>query len=198
MAKNLYELYERMSWLYWLGKSQFYYKHFLGSLGYRSRIIRPLKLRNMENIFIGNKVTIHPYGWLLTMRLNSSYIPKLVIGDGSEIGHFSHITCINSLEIGRKVLIADRVYISDHIHGYEESNTAIMDQPVISKGPVKIGEGTWLGENVCILSCSIGKNCVIGANAVVNKDIPDFSVAVGAPARIIRRFDQDSKKWMKL
>jgi acetyltransferase-like isoleucine patch superfamily enzyme len=72
-----------------------------------------------------------------------------------------------------------------------------MDQPVISKGPVAIGSGSWLGENVSVLSCRIGRNCVVGANAVVTRDIPDFCVAVGIPARVIRRFNQQTGKWEK-
>jgi acetyltransferase-like isoleucine patch superfamily enzyme len=93
------------------------------------------------------------------------------------------------------VLTADRVHISDNSHSYENPDLAILDQPVISKAAVSIGSGSWLGENVNVLSCSVGRNCVIGANAVVTKDVPDYSIVVGIPGRIIKRFDKGSKTW---
>jgi acetyltransferase-like isoleucine patch superfamily enzyme len=59
-----------------------------------------------------------------------------------------------------------------------------------------IGDGSWIGENACIIGAHVGKNCVIGANAVVTSDIPDYSVAVGVPAVVIKRFDAPSKMWI--
>lgn len=179
-------------------KTQIVYRQYLGAIGRCSHIIKPLELRNMENIFIGNDVTINKHTWLLTLQVAEKQTPKMVIGDGCEIGHFNHITCVNSVEIRPKVLTADRVHISDNSHGYEDPRVPVIDQPILSKGPVVIGEGTWLGENVNVLSCRIGRNCVIGANAVVTEDIPDFSVAIGVPARVIKRFDPISGKWEKI
>ena len=63
---------------------------------------------------------------------------------------------------------------------------------------MEIGEGTWLGEGVCVIGAKIGKGCVIGANAVVTKDIPDYSVAVGSPAKVIKKYNSDTKRWEKL
>ena len=68
----------------------------------------------------------------------------------------------------------------------------------MQKKPVIIGEGSWIGENVCIIGASVGKHCVIGANAVVTKDIPDYCVAVGTPAKIIKKYDTKIKKWIKV
>ena len=194
----MYFMVQRIFWVYWLLKTQILYKRYFGSVGRRSRIIRPLKLRNMKNIFIGNRVTINKYTWLMTLPLEGNQIPRMIIGDDCEIGHYNHISCVNSVVIGPKVLTADGVHISDNGHGYEDPRVAIIDQPILSKGPVIIGEGTWLGENVNVISCRIGRNCVIGANAVVVRDIPEFSVAVGVPAQVIKRFNQKSGKWDKI
>ena len=191
------EFYRRLVGLYWLIKTQLFYRQILGALGVRSRIIKPLNLRNARHIHIGSQVIIQKHSWLLTLPLLGKKTPKLVIGDGTVIGYFNHITCVNYVEIGRKVLIADRVHISDNGHAFVDPSIPIMDQPVVSKGPVYIGEGTWIGENVSVLSCRIGRNCVIGANAVVTHDIPDFCVAVGIPARIIKRFDVKSGTWQQ-
>jgi len=73
----------------------------------------------------------------------------------------------------------------------------VCKQAVVQKKSVRIGEGSWLGINVCVLGANVGKHCVIGANSVVTKDIPDYCVAIGSPARIIKRFDMESGLWKK-
>ena len=195
IASRLHRVLGRFSGYYWLAITQVLYRPAFGAIGSRSRIIKPLKMRNMENIFIGSRVTIARDAWLFTLPAIKNCVPKLVIGDGCQIGNFNHITCVNSVVLGSKVLTADRVHISDNSHCYENPELPILDQPVVSKGPVVIGSGSWLGENVSILSCSIGRNCVIGANAVVTRDVPDFCVVVGIPGRIIKKFDTESKTW---
>lgn len=195
LAGNIHRLLARFSGYYWLAITQTLYRPAFGAIGSRSRIIRPLKMRNMENIFIGNRVTIARDSWLFTLPALKNCVPKLVIGDGCQIGNFNHITCVNSVILGSKVLTADRVHISDNSHSYENPDVPILDQPVVSKGSVTIGSGSWLGENVSILSCNIGRNCVIGANAVVTKDIPDYSIVVGIPGRVIKRFDNKERIW---
>jgi acetyltransferase-like isoleucine patch superfamily enzyme len=95
------------------------------------------------------------------------------------------------------VLTADRVHISDNEHIFANVSIPVMKQGVTSRGVVAIGEGTWIGENANVLSCKVGRNCVIGANAVVISDIPDFSVAVGVPARVVKRYDPGEKRWTR-
>lgn len=181
--------------LYWLVKSRCYYRYFLGHLGKHSKLIAPLRVRNLQFVYLGERVLINRHAFLLTLQLDGQQAPRLVFEDDCVIGHFNHITCVREVRIGKKVLTADRVYISDHSHNYSNFRVPIVDQSVKSRGPVSIGEGTWIGENAVILSCNIGKNCVIGANAVVIRDIPDYSVAAGNPARIIRRYDPESNSW---
>ncbi len=93
------------------------------------------------------------------------------------------------------MLTADRVYISDNLHGYENPNVPILKQPIKQNGTVRIGEGSWLGVGVAVIGANIGKHCVIGANAVVTKDIPNYSVAVGIPAKVIKRYNPETNKW---
>lgn len=88
------------------------------------------------------------------------------------------------------------MYISDNLHGFNDINTPIKDQPLCQLKEVTIGSGSWIGENVCIIGASVGKNSVVGANSVVTHDIPDYCVAVGAPAKIIKRFDSEKQKWV--
>lgn len=88
------------------------------------------------------------------------------------------------------VLIARYVYISDHTHAYQSGDRAIKDQGITKVSPVRICEGAWLGQGAVICpGVTIGRNAVVGANSVVRHDVPDFCVAAGVPAKVIRRVD---------
>jgi len=186
---------QRLAEFYWLLKTQYYYRMFWGSIGSKAKLIQPMRLRNVQYMHIGEGVIINKHAFLLTLQTDERLVPRMTIGKGSVIGHMNHITCVREVEIGQNVLTADRVHISDHSHGFSDITIPVLAQPVTSTGTVRIGDGTWIGENVSVLSCHIGRNCVIGANAVVTKDVPDYSVAVGAPARVVRRFDPESRRW---
>ncbi|WP_343616097.1 acyltransferase [Flavobacterium sp.] len=167
------------------------------NFGKKNSIFCPLKIDGKENISIGTKVIVQYKTWLAAVPLTGTSSCDLIIGDGSCIGNFNHIYATNSIIIGKDVLTADRVYISDNLHSYEDITLPIINQPIKQISAVSIGDGSWLGENVCVIGAKIGKNCVVGANSVVTKDIPDYSVVVGAPARIIKRYCTDLKKWRK-
>lgn len=111
------------------------------------------------------------------------------IGRGSEIGERCRISIANSLEIGEKVLLSPNVYITDCDHEYRNIKIPVIDQGIVQRGQrVSIGEGSYIGINAVIVgNVKIGKHCVIGANSVVTKDVPDYCVAVGSPARVIKK-----------
>jgi acetyltransferase-like isoleucine patch superfamily enzyme len=164
-------------------------------LGFRSYIDHALKINGSKNIIVGSKVYVGYNSWLAALPLTGEKECTLEIGDGTSIGNFNHIYATKRITIGKNVLTADKVYIADNLHGYKDINLPIMKQPIKQINIVEIGDGTWLGENVCIIGVKIGKNCVIGANSVVTKDIPDYSVAVGSPAKIIKRYNFKTKLW---
>lgn len=168
----------------------------LKDIGSGSCIIKPLKIERPKTIVMGCKVTIHDFGWLMGGFEPSNVTLK--IDDGATIGHFSHIVARFQVIIEKNVLVADKVFISDCTHNYSDINIPIIDQGVSFLKPVRIGEGSWLGENVCVCGASIGKHCVIGANSVVTKDIPDYCVAVGNPARIVKKYDFEKEQWVKV
>jgi acetyltransferase-like isoleucine patch superfamily enzyme len=172
------------------------YKLLFAKIGSRSRLINT-KVDGYNRISIGDKVYINTGGWLACVPLTGSNAATLSIGSGTYIGRFCHIYATAEITIGNKVLMADKVYIADNLHGHTDITLPVIDQPVQQTNPVAIGDGAWLGENVCIIGASVGKNAVIGANAVVTKDIPDYAVAVGAPAYIIKRFDNSLQQWRK-
>jgi acetyltransferase-like isoleucine patch superfamily enzyme len=173
------------------------YRRRFKSIGKNVFIREPLKIDGYENIQIGSNVIVSNLTWLAALPLTNSGPCLLSIGDGTCIGNFNHIYATKKIVIGKKVLTADKVYISDNLHGYEDIHTAILDQPVKQVGEVFIGDGTWLGENVCVIGVKIGTQCVIGANAVVTKDVPDHCVAVGNPAKVIKRYCLETRQWRK-
>ena len=174
---------------------QFHYKKIFKSFGKGSVIFSPLKLDGPERINIGDKVYIQYKSWLGAMPLTNSQKCELIIEDGAVIGNFNHIYATSSIKIGKNALLADKVYISDNLHSFHDVRTPVRFQPIIQKAEVTIGEGAWIGECVSIIGASVGKNSVIGANSVVTKDIPDFSVAVGIPAKVIKKYNFDNEKW---
>lgn len=149
---------------------------------------RGVHIEHPEFVSLGDRVRLNDYCWLSVVDGNvESARPELTIGSGTYIGRFGMLACINRLTIGCNVLISDRVFIGDAAHGFLLTTIPINEQPISSPGPVTIGDGTWIGIGVSVLpNVTIGRNCVIGANSVVTRDVPDFCVAVGNPAKVIR------------
>ena len=113
-----------------------------------------------------------------------------MIGSGSGFTGYGVVSAVSMVKIGREVMFARNVYIADHDHSYSDISQAIMRQGVDHVGEVVIDDGAWLGENVVVTSgVHIGRGAVIGANAVVTKDVPDYSLAVGVPARVVKTWD---------
>lgn len=119
------------------------------------------------------------------------------IGKESEIGERCRISIANSLDIGEKVLLSPNVYITDCDHEYRDINVPVIDQGIVQRGQmVSIGEGSYIGINAVIVgNVKIGNHCVIGANSVVTKDVPDYCVAVGSPAKILKRYNLETQLW---
>lgn len=166
----------------------------LAAFGNYSYIEKPLTVDGC-NIYIGNSVLVRYKSWLAAKPLTGVKDCRLEIGDNCVIGHFNEIYATRSIIIEPGVLTADRVYISDNLHGYEDIDIPVINQPIVQKNAVRIGAGSWIGAGACIIGVSIGQHCVIGANAVVTHDIPDYCVAVGIPAKIIKRYNKMTKSW---
>lgn len=161
------------------------------SFGARSLIMwRPTTIFNEQYISIGDDVLIGP-GVALSAGMVPGQVcitdPVVTIGDRCLIGKGSGIVGHFSITIGDDVWTGHHVYITDQNHGYENLDEPISRQSQPERA-VRIGNGSWLGHGTIVLpGVAIGEHVVIGANSVVTRDIPDFSVAVGAPARVIRR-----------
>ena len=179
-------------------KTKFFYRFILKKVGKKSIIFKPLKIIGPQNILIGNNVEILESAWLSSTPLTGSCNSLLEIKDGTSVGHYCHIYSTKKIIIEEKVLLADKVYISDNSHTFDKINVPVIDQKIKQLNSVNIGAGSWIGENVCIIGAKIGKQCIIGANSVVLSDIPDYSIAVGSPAKVIKKYDFKIKKWEKV
>jgi carbonic anhydrase/acetyltransferase-like protein (isoleucine patch superfamily) len=148
----------------------------------------PIRLEGEQRIAIGEGVFVGAGSWLHVEGSGTGV--AIEIGDGSSIGAYSTLSAVHSLRVGRRVLTARAIYVSDHSHHFADPDRAIKDQGLAAAAAVEIADGAWLGENVVVCpGVRIGRGAVIGANSVVTADIPDGAVAVGAPARVVRQRD---------
>lgn len=171
-----------------------------------ARLIRlPFDIRNKRNIQIGNRFTTGFGCRIEAFPLDDPNSVCLSIGKNVEINDYVHIAAVKSVTIGDNVLMASKIYISDCLHGSYAGNEN-DDNPNIPPNErsltakeVIIKENVWLGEFVSVLpGVTIGKGTIVGANSVVTKSLPEFVIAVGAPAKPIKRFNFKSQKWEKI
>ncbi|NNH04413.1 acyltransferase [Microbacterium ulmi] len=155
------------------------------SFGAGSRIMLPFRAGNPQKVVVGRDVLIGPSSWLMVPRLDADG-PVIHLHDRVRMNQTS-ITAVQEVVIEEAVELARGVYISDHMHGFDDPELPIRDQALVRVAPVRIGRGAWLGQNVVVMpGVTIGAGAVVGANSVVTRDVPPRTVAVGAPARVIR------------
>ena len=128
--------------------------------------------------------------------------PVLTIGNDVQVNDAVHIGAAHRVQIGNRVLLASRVFITDHNHGSYSGAGAQSDPRVapslraLSTAPVVIEDDAWLGECVVVLpGVTIGKGAIIGSLSVVTRDVPPYTIAVGSPARAIKRYDFETERW---
>lgn len=156
-----------------------------------------VKFVNRGHITLGNNVIIRPSSYVYANGTDSI----VSFGNGTEIGNHSTISSVNAIIIEDNVLTGPHVFISDHNHEYRDPRMPVSRQGVMVRNGAKvvIGEGSWLGTNVVVVGdVRIGKHCVIGANSVVTKDIPDYSVAAGTPCKVIKQYDFEREAWVRV
>ncbi len=157
-------------------------------------------------IRFGKGITIYRNLWLQAVSeyAGVKFNPIIHIGDRVRFSNGVHISAINQIKIGNDVLFGSHVYVSDHNHGGYSGDTHTSpaippaDRVLHSGGNVVIEDNVWLGDNVNIVGpVTIGYGAVIAANSVVRKDVPSRSIVAGAPARVIKVFNESTAKWEK-
>jgi len=168
--------------------------------------IKPfLNTTNKQYIWIGEKVNIGSFSWVAVsidfrgLKTRSKRKIRLKIGDNVSIGNNAFILANNNLQIGSNVILAPYVYVSDHIHQFHEVEKNLSDQPLSENGETIIEDNVFVGIKASILpNVRVGRHSVIGANTVVTKDVPPFSVVVGNPGRVIKKYNFSENRWLKV
>lgn len=190
-----------------LGKVHLLIRLILTKLQYpHQRIIRGnFRVRGKSMISFGSGLTTGVGCRIEAFIADGNKDKKIFFGNRIQLNDYVHISGVQSVIIGDDTLIASYVYVSDNSHGiYDNSHnqtspeTVPVDRPYIV-APVNIGSKVWIGEGVIIMpGVSIGDGCIIGAHSIVNKDIPQNSIAVGSPAKIIKKWDKTSNNWIRI
>jgi acetyltransferase-like isoleucine patch superfamily enzyme len=164
-------------------------KHFKG----KNAIIRR---RTRLDVFPFNEFKLGAGSVIEDFSTINNGVGNVIIGDKTFIGMGNVI--IGPVTIGNNVIFAQNIVASGLNHGYEDVNIAPYLQKTTSK-LITIGDDVWVGAN-CVITAgiTIGKHCVIGAGSVVTKDVPDFSVAVGNPAKVIKAYNSVTAKWERI
>jgi acetyltransferase-like isoleucine patch superfamily enzyme len=134
---------------------------------------------------IGPQVLLEPGVWLTAPGQ-----ARIRIGGGTFLNLGVMVAAADLVEIGEHCMFANGCFISDASHRFDDPNRPVPWQGFTSKGPTRVGDNVWCGANAVITSgVTVGERCVIGANSVVTRDLPPFSVAVGVPAKVIAQVE---------
>ena len=168
------------------------------------RIINPRYITLGDNIWFGPGTLLMAITQYPTISMKHPEIeqevqkfePRIVIGNRVTSTANLQIAAMKEIIIEDDVLFASNINITDGLHGYDNPYEPYKYQKISKIAPIRIKKGCWIGQNVVILpGVTIGEYSIIGANSVVTKSIPPRSIAVGAPAKVIKQWDDKSDRW---
>ena len=167
------------------------------SIDYTCELRRPASSRMQ----IGDFVYLAPGVWLNIPEFIAGAAPTIILGNGCKIGRRCMISAKNLVCLEHDVLLGPSVLVTDHSHGFSDVTVPIHAQVLSSGGTVRIEQNCWLGHGSAVVCTSgdlvVGRNSVVGANSVVTRSVPAFSVVAGNPARIVKQYDPASGGWVK-
>jgi acetyltransferase-like isoleucine patch superfamily enzyme len=186
-------VYGRLARLYW----RIAYAWRFARIGASTLIESPFWVIGPSKIELGDGVTIWRHARIEAIGVDPAVI--LRIGDGSIIQPYVHIGAVRSIEIGKHVLIASNVYITDHDHDFSDPDNPVISNGKLLTAPVVLEDFSWIGEGAKILAgVTVGKGSIVGAGSVVTRDIPPYHIAVGSPARVVKYFDDATRRWISV
>lgn len=185
--------------MFWKVKKYFWalrallYRFSFGHIGSMSYMGKPVSLAGTKNIFIGNRVRIYP-----GCRMETMDGGRIEIKEDVSIGQNFHCTSGGgTLTIGSNTTITGNVCVTNIDHEYRNIGVHVLKQPRLISETV-IGENCFIGFGAIIQAgTKLGTQCIVGANAVVRGEFPDYSVIAGVPARIVKRYNAETGQWEK-
>lgn len=165
------------------------------------KVIKPLILNNPECITFENNVRIKENARIECYKSFSDrkLFPQLYIEEKVIIGY--NFTCLvaDEIKIKKNTIIASNVLITSENHGINPETDIPYYEQALNVGEVFIGEGCWIGEKAIILpNVHIGNKCIVAAGAIVTKDVPNYSIVAGVPAKVIKKYDFEKHKWVNV
>jgi acetyltransferase-like isoleucine patch superfamily enzyme len=182
-------------------KTKVYYRYIFAEMGHGSLLYKPLLLSGTRYVRIGAGTLIRQGARIEALVLDPERPPAIEIGSNVNIEQNVHIVCTSRITLGDNVTITGNCSIVDTTHPFRDVDDPIKIGVRIdpTPRPVEIGNGTFVGMGCVILpGVCIGKRCVVGSNSTVTRDLPDFCVAVGSPARVQQQYDFSSKSWVNV
>lgn len=172
-----------------------------GKIGINSYVPFPHNVIGAKHIYIGDRLNIGKYSYLHAIESygDQFFQPKILLGNDVYIGPKCYIAGVSLIHIQDGCVLSEEVYISDVAHGLDPKGGLIMKQPLISKGPVLIGKGCFIGLRAAIMpGVELGSHCVVATGAVVTRSFPDYCMLAGNPARLVKKYDPESGHWIKV
>jgi acetyltransferase-like isoleucine patch superfamily enzyme len=146
-----------------------------------------LEMLQEGRLEVGPQVLFEPDVWLTGPRP-----ARIRIGGGTFLNLGVMVASVELVEIGANCMLANGCFVTDGNHRFDDPVKPVPWQGFTTKGPTRLGDNVWCGANVVITSgVTVGERCVIGSNSVVTEDVPPFSIAAGAPARVLRTIHYD-------
>lgn len=183
---------------YYRFKARVWYANAFASVGKKAAIYRPLLLSNVRYASLGDRVLIRQGARIELIVTDPGALPKLTIGNDVNIEQNVHIVCGSLIDIQDNVTITGGCGIVDVEHPYEDIHDPVrIGARLRARGNrVVIGEGSFIGFNSIILpNVVIGRHCVVGSHSVVTRDVPDYCVVAGNPAKLIKRYSWQTQTW---
>lgn len=175
------------------GLRAIFYTPFFGKMGMPSYLGKPIFLKGIRHVFIGKKVRIFPH-----LRMETQDGGTIHIKDDVVISQNVHITSAGKLEIGKSSLILANVFITNIDHDYTEIGKHVVKQKIMVKD-TQIGDYCFIGMGAAIMAGTrLGNQCIVGANSVVRGTFPDYCVIVGSPAKIVKKYNEETQIWEKI
>lgn len=177
------------------------------------RIDLPRRISNPEKMFLGHDIWLGPGSLLIPItryptspmqhpekrQVNQRFDPKIIIGNRVTSTADLQIAASSQITIEDDVMFASNVHINDASHGFGHANEPYKYQNMSKIAPILIKRGCWIGQNVVILpGVTIGELAIIGANSVVTKSVPDRCIAAGSPAKVMKKWDENTQQWVSV